>query len=173
MKQNIFTVTVFLVLNLMFVVPWSEQKLKLSPRILKGDKAQPNQFTYMVSLRQIKQMENGHIHYDHFCGAALISESWVISAAHCFNKDYLNSTNIRIFVGVHHITKDGIKYKVERIIKHENYNRKLKINDISLLQTTSSIWFNEDIQPIAISKNWIEFGQQGEFAGFGLTGVCV
>lgn len=169
MQSILFVAVIFI--SGAFCVPWTQHKFELSPRIFNGLKAQSNQFPYMVSLRQIKQMDSGHIYYDHFCGAAIISDRWMISAAHCSKDDNLNSTNIRAFVGVHHIAKGGIKYKIEKIIIHENYNKTLKLNDISLLRTASLIWFNDDIQPIAISKDVIEPGLKGEFAGFGVTGI--
>lgn len=107
--------------------------------ILQGHKAEPNQFPFMVLLREHTQIKIEITKYRHFCGAAIISKRWIISAAHCLYGERLNVSNIWAFVGVHHFSEDGRKYPVERIITHENSNRTLAINDVSLLQTASSI----------------------------------
>lgn len=153
--------SIFLV-SPIFAASWLPNKVEIKPRIVGGEFAQAGQFKYMVSLRQDKH---------HFCGAALISARWVISAGHCVQGERLNASNVQIVVGVFQYSHDGITYKIKQIIRHENFDPNLGTNDISLLQTKTRVRFSESIQPIQIGKQWIESGSVGVFAGFGLTGT--
>lgn len=156
-------VSVFLV-GPIFAASWQPKNFEIKPRIHGGFYAQKGQFTYMVSLRLNKR---------HFCGAALISERWVISAAHCVLDDRANASNVEIVVEPYHFAHDGVSYQVEQIISHDDFDVDLALNDISLLQTATPIQFGKNIQPIQISNQWIEPGKDGVFAGFGVTGMLI
>lgn len=151
-------------------IPLQAKKFEISPRIINGESSKPNQFPYIVSLRQFDETFHGG-NYKHFCGAALIGDRWVISAAHCVYAPYLKASSIRIVVGAYDYWQDGDVYKVMEFIRHEKFSRSFKENDISLLQTEIGIIFSKSVQPIAISKHWIEPEQNAVLAGFGLTGT--
>lgn len=153
-------VSVFLV-GPIFAASWHPKKFEIKPRIHGGFYAHEGQFKYMVSLRQNKR---------HFCGAALISERWVISAAHCVLNEQANASSVEIVVEPYQYNHGGVPYQAEQIIIHEDFDVDLALNDISLLQTATPIQFGENIRPIPISNEWIEPGQDGVFAGFGATG---
>lgn len=123
----------------------------------------------MASLREAEQLGVDYVTYKHFCGGAVISDNWIITAAHCFT-DELDIGNVRIVVGTNYIETDGLMYEVARVIKHNDYYNFLK-DDISLVQTKSQITFGESIQPIEIARNWIEPGTAVVGAGFGMTGT--
>lgn len=157
-------------------VPLQAKNFHFSHRIIMGESSEPNQFPYMASLRQVIETVFVEEEYKHFCGAALISDRWVISAAHCLYGIRLNTANIRIIVGAYDFWEDGIVYKVQEIIQHEKFlgfydSCASKENDISLLRTKMRVIFNASVQPIAIAKDWIEPNKNGVFAGFGVTGT--
>jgi len=49
------------------------------PLVINGVEAVPHSYPYMVAL----QKEVNETYSATFCGAALLSEKWVITAAHC------------------------------------------------------------------------------------------
>lgn len=157
-----------------FAASWQPKKFEIQPRVVRGQDAKPGQFEYFVSLRRVKKIEFLQISdYNHFCGGTLIGERWIISAAHCLAKDKpVKMSDIRIVVGANHFWRDGELYKVKKIILHEKFNNIYKENDISLLQTKDRIAYVVSyIHPIKIAKEWIRHGQDGIFAGFGVTGL--
>lgn len=49
-------------------------------RVVGGSEAQPGQFPWQVSL----QRRSGSIWF-HICGGVVLSQSWILTAAHCIN----------------------------------------------------------------------------------------
>merc|ERR1712212_1115058 len=62
-------------------------------KILNGEEATPHSFPWQVSI-------TGALNYDadHYCGASILSPSWVLTAAHCAEIVYIgDSINQLIF----------------------------------------------------------------------------
>ena len=49
-------------------------------KIVNGDDAYENEFPWQVSWRDWSPITND---YEHLCGASIISDDWLITAAHC------------------------------------------------------------------------------------------
>lgn len=82
------------------------------------------------------------------CGGVIISERFVLTAAHCIdeNADYV------VRVRTLDSTTWGDIYKIEDIIIHENYTRHpYTRNDLALLKLTSNINFNENVHAIELA----------------------
>jgi len=56
-------------------------------KVLSGEDARPEEFPWMVSIKSTKGSKSSG---DHFCGGFVINSRHIISAAHCFRKDYNN-----------------------------------------------------------------------------------
>ena len=54
-------------------------------KIVNGEKAEYGEWPWQVSLRQWRTAT-----FLHKCGAALLSENWAITAAHCVERSVLN-----------------------------------------------------------------------------------
>ena len=95
----------------------SETTEEIKPTIVNGQLAEPGQFPYQVSL----QSEDG----EHVCGAAIISECHVATAAHCVSdsKGRLTekSKHMKVIYGSTD-NKKGQTVRVEKRMKHAYFS---------------------------------------------------
>lgn len=135
---------------------WLLSCVFLSESIIGGEDAPLRKFTYQVSL----QYKGGN-----FCGGSIISESWILTAAHCIYK-----INITVVTGT--IFKDtGDRYAIKNIIVHEGFSFETGANDIAVIQLENHIKFNVYTQPIRLSFNDPLPGIYATVTGWGYTDV--
>jgi len=128
-------------------------------RIVNGEETEVNEYPWMV--------------YVSGCGGSLISDRWVVTAAHCVPPFYHWNRN-QIDLGQHDLDTPAIRKYVKKVIIHENYNNNTHDNDIALIEFWNPVDFSKtpDIRPICLpSKSSETFaGYQAIVAGWGLTG---
>uniref|UniRef100_A0A8C5M118 Uncharacterized protein n=1 Tax=Leptobrachium leishanense TaxID=445787 RepID=A0A8C5M118_9ANUR len=132
----------------------------LSGKIVGGTDASLGSWPWQARL-----LLNGN----HKCGASLISDIWLVSAAHCFdsNKDVNLWT---VVLGTIYLTT-GPELKLQRITIYENYTSTTHANDIALLKLATSVNFTEYIRPVCLPETSDVFadGTSCYVTGWGLT----
>lgn len=100
-------------------------------RIVGGTQSGPSDWPWMVLLSSSTSTAN------FFCGASLVSEQWVLTAAHCV--DGRNIAGIHAFVGLHDKSAPtDPSIAITKIIIHPDYDSNTSDNDLALLKLESA-----------------------------------
>ncbi|XP_055967157.1 transmembrane protease serine 11A-like [Sorex fumeus] len=108
-------------------------------RIMSGDIAAKGAWPWQASLQR------NNIHQ---CGATLISNTWLVTAAHCF-KNSANSRQWTVSFGTT-INPPLMKRNVRRIIVHERYHSPAREYDIAVVQFSPRVAFSNDIRRVCL-----------------------
>jgi trypsin len=129
-------------------------------RIVGGSNAVLGQLPYQVRLRNAM---NGLF----VCGATIINDRWVLSAAHCT----INHTpySLNVVVGTVLLNSGGVTHTTSRVVNHPSYNPVDFTKDVSVVQTSSAITFNPNVQPIALGSSFVGGGVNAVVSGWGST----
>lgn len=112
-------------------------------RIVGGEEARPYSWPWQVQVRYYNS---------HSCGASLISEDFILCAAHCFQGTSDRGYSFR--VGRYSTSGSNEPYEqsasVKRVFNHESYNPSTTLNDIAIIQVTPPFKFNEYVKPVCL-----------------------
>lgn len=123
-------------------------------------------------------------HGSHYCGGAIISDTWIVTAAHCFNpRTSKNPADWTVVLGDHHHVKRDDRFEQRRnvvsIIVHENYESMYfegiedipPVNDITIMKLNRPVTFNRYVQPVCLPRPSDVFAPNEEcyVAGWGHT----
>ncbi|XP_058064894.1 CLIP domain-containing serine protease HP8-like, partial [Anopheles bellator] len=120
-------------------------------RIAHGKYARLFQFPWMTLL------ENNKGNFP--CGATLIAERYVLTAAHCVKDDDIVSVRLGEYDldNATDCDKRGEEcampvqdIPIERIIKHDDYSNRYKRNDIALIRLSRKASLNDNVIPICL-----------------------
>ncbi|CDQ59888.1 prothrombin [Oncorhynchus mykiss] len=143
-------------------------------RIVKGIDAEVASAPWQVMLYKKSPQEL-------LCGASLISDEWILTAAHCilyppWNKNF-TINDILVRLGKHNRAKfeKGTEkiVAIDEIIVHPKYNWKENLNrDIALLHMRRPVTFTDEIHPVClptkqVAKTLMFAGYKGRVTGWG------
>ncbi|CAB3993158.1 MAM and LDL-receptor class A domain-containing 1-like isoform X2, partial [Paramuricea clavata] len=138
-------------------------------KVVSGQTARPNSWPWQVSLRNVGSS-------NHFCGGSLISDQWVVTAAHCVLGRSASSLNVRL--GEHNFNlNEGneMDSRVVQIIVHPRYLDDNFNYDIALVKLSRRVPFTPQIQPVCLPQQGVivdEVSGQGCYiTGWGRTGA--
>ncbi|KAJ6663654.1 hypothetical protein lerEdw1_009733 [Lerista edwardsae] len=113
-------------------------------KIIGGFECEPHSQPWQVRLDISYGDEN------FMCGGSLISERWVITAAHCYEQHH-----IVMHLGDHDTTyvEDTEQLiEMEKAIPYPKYDNRTKNHDIMLVKLAKPAQFNAAVQPIEVSQ---------------------
>ncbi|XP_078374806.1 chymotrypsinogen A-like isoform X2 [Oculina patagonica] len=133
-------------------------------RVVNGENAQQHSWPWQISLRV-----NGR----HICGGSLIDNQWVVTAAHCVERNPRPS-GYTVVVGAHRRTGTTAvqqTFRLRQLFKHESFNMRQLRNDIALLQLDGSITPSSQVSHVCLpaSGSRISAGTQCYITGWGKT----
>lgn len=134
---------------------------KSGARIVGGEEIDIIKVPWQVNI-QTAQMK-------HHCGGSIISEQWILSAAHCFYGDFFEFV---IFVGATKHQTEGRRVHMEAAFIHPEYDRSNTNNDFILIKLKEKLQFNDNIQAIRLpeASDTFENGRMCLVTGWGYTG---
>ncbi|OCT71201.1 hypothetical protein XELAEV_18034179mg [Xenopus laevis] len=125
-------------------------------KIIGGATCAKNSVPYIVSLN------SGY----HFCGGSLISNQWVVSAAHCYK------ASIQVRLGEHNIAlSEGTEQFISssKVIRHSGYNSWTLDNDIMLIKLSSPASLNAAVNTVPLPSGCSAAGTSCLISGWGNT----
>lgn len=124
---------------------FKEQPISL--HIAGGEDADPGEFSHMCALGYDTDGEP-KIAYN--CGGTLISERYVLTAAHCIISQSMGAP-VRVRMGMTDLrTTDGEEVAIANITVHPEYQRKNKRNDLALIELERGVTFTNSLHPACL-----------------------
>ncbi|CAL1532166.1 unnamed protein product [Lymnaea stagnalis] len=121
----------------------------LHKRIVNGEAVTSRAYPYQASL-QIYQYEEWH----HICGASIIGDNKLLTAAHCFGEEDDDEDDYAVLLGtlnLDDVDKSAQFIRVRSFKRHPGFKVNLSLgypDDIAIVLLDSLIEFNDHVQVI-------------------------
>lgn len=136
-------------------------------RIVGGDEAAPHEFPYQLSLQW--NSDNKEQAPMHFCGASLLNESYVLTAAHC-DVVYSDDGFIEVVAAEHNVEAHEGPEQRRRVVtfqKHPGYQGGVSADDIAVIRVDKPFELNELVQTVQLPKQLEQFEGDVTLSGWG------
>ncbi|XP_074128786.1 transmembrane protease serine 11B-like protein [Sminthopsis crassicaudata] len=110
-------------------------------RIKGGSAAQEGEWPWQASLKYNDK---------HYCGATLISNRWLVTAAHCF-KVHKNISDWTVSFGTV-VKPPYMKNRIKDFIVHENYNPRAHHDDIAVVLLAEPVHFTNNVHRVCLPE---------------------
>ncbi|NXT06342.1 ENTK Enteropeptidase, partial [Prunella fulvescens] len=133
-------------------------------RIIGGNDARREAWPWIVSL---------HFNFQPVCGASLVSDEWLVTAAHCVYGRQLKPSRWQAVLGLYSQSDlaqpPAAVRNIDRIIINPRYMRQTKDSDIALMHLQHKVQYTDYIQPICLPEKNQQFlpGINCSIAGWG------
>uniref|UniRef100_A0A8C3KHB0 Enteropeptidase n=1 Tax=Calidris pygmaea TaxID=425635 RepID=A0A8C3KHB0_9CHAR len=133
-------------------------------RIVGGSDARREAWPWIVSL---------HFNSRPVCGASLVSDEWLVTAAHCVYGRQLKPSQWKAVLGLYDqsdLTQSStVVRNINQIVINPHYMKHTKNNDIALMHLQYKVQYTDYIQPICLPEKNQQFlpGINCSIAGWG------
>ncbi|XP_031617181.1 serine protease persephone-like [Contarinia nasturtii] len=116
---------------------------------------------------------NDHLKISFGCGGTIISERYIMTAAHCIKA---GRPPVLVRLGKIDLTDESpsnyrTNYYIQNFTRHPNYSMNMEKNDIALLRLTKKISFNNNIRPACLHTDMGDIDNRTKLTvtGWGIT----
>ncbi|XP_057567858.1 kallikrein-7-like isoform X3 [Hippopotamus amphibius kiboko] len=126
---------------------------RIRERIMYGDPCERDSRPWQVALLNGNQLH---------CGGVLVSEQWVLTAAHCMMSAY------NVHMGSEEL-KRGQKIRATKSFRHPGYSKETHVNDLMLVKLNSRARLSPSVQKVNLPSRCEAPGTECTVSGWGTT----
>jgi secreted trypsin-like serine protease len=142
-----------------------QSKAPLNTKIMKGRSAAFGDRPWQVGLLNASIPDPL---YGHFCSGTLITDHWVVTAAHCVAGR--QGTELIVLVGTNSLNLGGRKKQVISVVVHGAYDPHTRENDLALLFLDSpTAIFPPQFPSIEVEQRLVDDQEKVKVGGWGNT----